>query len=65
MKTKFLMEKKDISSWYKTEKNWRKWKSTIYLRENVYVELVKFAHKEKLSFSEMDNHLLEQGLRLS
>ena len=52
-------------SWYQTEKGWRRRKSSIYLRENVYEELVKVGDRNKLSFSETDNRLLEQGLRLS
>ena len=54
-----------MSSWYQTEKGWRRRKSSIYLRENVYAELVKVADRNKLSFSETANRLLEQGLRLS
>ena len=40
-----------MSSWYQTEKGWRRRKSSIYLRENVYAELVKVADRNKLSFS--------------
>ena len=53
-----------MSSWYQTEKGWRRRKSSIYLRENVYAELVKVADRNKLSFSETANRLLEHGLKV-
>ena len=53
-----------MSSWYQTEKGWRRRKSSIYLRGNVYVELLKVADRNKLSFSETANRLLEHGLKV-
>ena len=53
-----------MSSWYETEKGYRRKKSSFYLRQHIHEQLVKVAEKNQLSFSETANRLLEHSLRL-
>ena len=47
-----------MSSWYETEKGYRRKKSSFYLRQHIHEQLVNL-QKNQLSFSETANRLLE------
>ena len=53
-----------MSSWYQTEKGWKRKKSSFYLKEHVHEQLVRVAEMNQLSFSETANRLLEHCLKV-
>ena len=55
---------RDKMTWKITKRNYKRKKTSIYIREDTHQKIMDIADEYELSFSESMNRILENGLRM-